>query len=940
MVSLVWFEIRMPLSQTVVLVAYLLFNPWMCCHCAVEQSKDHNTPKEATFLHNFVQYIHSHRVFCSPTFAFSTGDAGKTEHTPLGSAATHDNPAAPIDVAVTFHPVFSKLFSPGQLTRTYFQDVRNAVQLAQVIHRFQQNTNGLNPTQANNLIRSFLTETGSVLRWDQKAWIPDFVPPSTRLSNQTLSLSLLGIGICEQSRPLGYVTSASSVAYSVSVRAKICAESNGLQVPQQNQFTFSTMRQEKFTAFWLANQCESVPGQLSLIRLSVHPPDDPKKIHFLFEFDVRNVTVNQCALGIHQCAETTKCEYKQYGEWPFSMDNYLCACEDGYYVENEENGFPAPYIRSKSAETTVDTEPQFHCRACPVGCGGRCGNNMHCRVRLDLNLFRAIPLAVQSFCITACILIGIALCRLRKTRVVKSSNWLLLEILLVGAIFLYLIIVVMYFPASEVTCILSPWLRELGFAVMYGVLIVKIYRVLCGFQSRKAHRVHVRDKDILKFLGLFIITSFTYMVAWTAVNLDYLSSTPWSRNPEGTVPISMLIQGSLVKVGQTHSSELMVHGANESGMTNVSNLISNGMTENKQKETKFDVCRSLSWDVIMGLAEFIILAVSIHYCRLVRTAPSEYNEVMYISIALIIEMTVSGIFNIIRHFIWYSVHPDYMFLLYFLRSHITVTINLALIFGPKAWYLYRPLNSIAGTGRVRTNPVAPYSADPNLASTGKLNLTLNGDLDIADVNLADMDPEVIRRELKRLYTQIELYKTKAMRKDNPHISKRRGGRKQRRFSLQPFYKRHHGQSGNVPLMIQTESGYCWADCRSGRSAASCSKRDQHTSASGCGGSSSGSGGRGAGGSGGSSDGAGRMSSFYAYSSVVHDEEVSKLSEESTNSAEDTPLSANLPHSQQQGSKSVTGKACPGKTDEKRAKSADLDSSRSNQKTNTSNLRPG
>ncbi|THD22142.1 GPCR family 3 [Fasciola hepatica] len=866
MVSLVWFEIRMPLSQTVVLVAYLLFNPWICCHCAVEQSKDHNTPKEATFLHNFVQYIHSHRVFCSPTFAFSTGDAGKTEHTPLGSAATHDNPAAPIDVAVTFHPVFSKLFSPGQLTRTYFQDVRNAVQLAQVIHRFQQNTNGLNPTQANNLIRSFLTETGSVLRWDQKAWIPDFVPASSRLSNQTLSLSLLGIGICEQSRPLGYVTSASSVAYSVSVRAKICAESNGLQVPQQNQFTFSTMRQEKFTAFWLANQCESVPEQLSLIRLSVHPPDDPKKIHFLFEFDVRNVTVNQCALGIHQCAETTKCEYKQYGEWPFSMDNYLCACEDGYYVENEENGFPAPYIRSKSAETTADAEPQFHCRACPVGCGGRCGNNMHCRVRLDLNLFRAIPLAVQSFCITACILIGIALCRLRKTRVVKSSNWLLLEILLVGAIFLYLIIVVMYFPASEVTCILSPWLRELGFAVMYGVLIVKIYRVLCGFQSRKAHRVHVRDKDILKFLGLFIITSFTYMVAWTAVNLDYLSSTPWSRNPEGTVPISMLIQGSLVKVGQTHSSELMVHGANESGMTNVSNLISNGMTENRQKETKFDVCRSLSWDVIMGLAEFIILAVSIHYCRLVRTAPSEYNEVMYISIALIIEMTVSGIFNIIRHFIWYSVHPDYMFLLYFLRSHITVTINLALIFGPKAWYLYRPINSIAGTGRVRTNPVTPYSADPNLASTGKLNLTLNGDLDIADVNLADMDPEVIRR--------------------------------------------HHGQSGNVPLMIQTESGYCWADCRSGRSAASCSKRDQHTGASGCGGSSSGSGGRGAGGSGGSSDGAGRMSSFYAYSSVVHDEEVSKLSEESTNSADDTPLSANLPHSQQQGPKSVTGTTCP------------------------------
>ena len=47
-------------------------------------------------------------------------------------------------------------------------------------------------------------------------------------------------------------------------------------------------------------------------------------------------------------------------------------------------------------------------------------------------------------------------------------------------------------------------------------------------------------------------------------------------------------------------------------------------------------------------------------------------------------------------------------------------------------------------------------------------------------------------ELKRLYTQLQIYKTKTMRKDNPHISKRRGGRKNthRRFSLQPFHHKH------------------------------------------------------------------------------------------------------------------------------------------------------
>jgi G protein-coupled receptor 158 len=61
---------------------------------------------------------------------------------------------------------------------------------------------------------------------------------------------------------------------------------------------------------------------------------------------------------------------------------------------------------------------------------------------------------------------------------------------------------------------------------------------------------------------------------------------------------------------------------------------------------------------------------------------------------------------------------------------------------------------------------------------------------------------VLQCELKRLYTQLQIYKTKTMRQDNPHISKRRGGRKQthRRFSLQAFHSKHkygghHSSSG-------------------------------------------------------------------------------------------------------------------------------------------------
>ena len=51
-------------------------------------------------------------------------------------------------------------------------------------------------------------------------------------------------------------------------------------------------------------------------------------------------------------------------------------------------------------------------------------------------------------------------------------------------------------------------------------------------------------------------------------------------------------------------------------------------------------------------------------------------------------------------------------------------------------------------------------------------------------------------ELKRVYTQLQVYKTKSLRLDNPHISRKKGGKKQvhRRFSLQTFHNKHKRQA--------------------------------------------------------------------------------------------------------------------------------------------------
>lgn len=98
-----------------------------------------------------------------------------------------------------------------------------------------------------------------------------------------------------------------------------------------------------------------------------------------------------------------------------------------------------------------------------------------------------------------------------------------------------------------------------------------------------------------------------------------------------------------------------------------------------------------------------------------------------------------------------------------------------------------------------------------------------GDPDIGELTISEMSPEDIRAELKRwapliepdyvhvslpfrsvppdcrLYTQLEILKNKTLRQDNPHISKRRGGRKagHRRFSLQVSDWRSTGRQVSV-----------------------------------------------------------------------------------------------------------------------------------------------
>ncbi|CAN7980553.1 unnamed protein product, partial [Ixodes persulcatus] len=222
-------------------------------------------------------------------------------------------------------------------------------------------------------------------------------------------------------------------------------------------------------------------------------------------------------------------------------------------------------------------------------------------------------------------------------------------------------------------------------------------RILAEFQTRKAHRVCVRDKDLLKYLLGFVMVVAGYMSAWTAVVMDN-----WEKGH------------SILEVAVTPSS------------------------------LRYLLCRALWWDYVteFGEALFMLLGIYLAYC--IRNAKVEcYTEKWTLCCSVYIETLFSLSMYIIRHALAAVLEPDHVFLLYFVRCHCTVTLILFLIFAPKLWYHHRPPNQ---TTEHRSRHFSSYEIPDPHPENLKLHEAVlsNGEVDIADINLADMDPEDIR----------------------------------------------------------------------------------------------------------------------------------------------------------------------------------------------------
>ncbi|XP_068437809.1 metabotropic glycine receptor [Clinocottus analis] len=471
------------------------------------------------------------------------------------------------------------------------------------------------------------------------------------------------------------------------------------------------------------------------------------------DINLQDVDIDQCSTdgwfaGTHRCNLTTM-ECSPLHGHGFVLDKYTCRCRTGFYHPDRVavNGFTRTGKKGKASASgpNADEGSSSDCLPCQQGCSF-CRDETPCVAPED-GALRLAVVSVQSLCMLAVFVSMVLVYHFRRNKSIRASGLVLLEAILCGALLLYFPVGILYFQPSVFRCILLRWVRLLGFATVYGTLTLKLYRVLKVFLSRTAQRIpYMTSWRVLRLLGIILLIVCWFLVAWTSAVC---------QNPDRKL--------ALIDVGYTPDG------------------------------LQFGMCLLDRWDYMMAVAEFLFLLWAVYLCYAVRTVPSAFHEPRYMAIAVHNELVLTAIFYVIRFTLAPELHPDWMLLLFFTHTHLTVTVTLGLLLIPK----------FMSAGTHMRDDIASEAYEDEL-DMGRSGSYLNSSITSA-WSEHSLDPEDIRtpeemghlssingcgvrscdslwekrtnEELKKLYSQLEIYKRKKMLANNPHLQKKRSSKK-------------------------------------------------------------------------------------------------------------------------------------------------------------------
>ncbi|KAL6489783.1 hypothetical protein MHYP_G00001280 [Metynnis hypsauchen] len=242
------------------------------------------------------------------------------------------------------------------------------------------------------------------------------------------------------------------------------------------------------------------------------------------DVNLQDEDIDQCSssgwfAGTHRCNLTTM-ECKPVPGHGFVLDKYKCQCKRGFYSPSRValNGV------SKSEQGLYSDEPSDvspRCLPCREGCSF-CRDDSPCLAQED-GVLRVAVASFQGLCMLLDFISMPVVYHFRRNKRIKASGLILLEAIVAGAVLLYFPVMILYFQPSVFRCILLRWVRLLGFATVYGTVILKLYRlfwflsrVLKVFLSRTAQRIpYMTSWRVLRLLAAILLVVLWFLVAWT-----------------------------------------------------------------------------------------------------------------------------------------------------------------------------------------------------------------------------------------------------------------------------------------------------------------------------------------------------------------------------------------------------------------------------------------
>ncbi|CAG9828507.1 unnamed protein product [Diabrotica balteata] len=474
------------------------------------------------------------------------------------------------------------------------------------------------------------------------------------------------------------------------------------------------------------------------------------------DIDLRRVDIDQCPLPkggtqLNIFAASDKCKRRTTMCVPipglgFRRGSYKCVCRPGFYfpdIKAERRYYNGTVLeeeyekRMLGEDNQYDKEGMFECLTCPEGCES-CEDERPCVVTLNW-VMRTVILILSCVIICCLPIVVFFTWKYGNGKVVRAASPVLLRVIALGAFFIYSTMIVMYPKPTVYTCTARVWLREIGFSLTYGALMLKTWRISVIFRVRSAKAVKITDTNLLKRLGV-ILTIFTAFLI-----------------------IRTLVAPPVVIVGRTAD------------------------------DLKAYLCRTDWWDHLFSTLEVLFLVWGIRLCIVVRKAPSEFNESRFISMAIYNEFLLSVFLNISMLFLQKPANPDLMYIIFFCHTQLTVTLLLCLIFGSKVFMVFKNKGRTDESSMVSKIPSSKFitksrSDNPQYST----NSSTGGGPDFTYSKYNEQD---VQEEFLRLYTQLEILRERNMRMGNRHLASK--------IIAMQDAARSHDSSGQNPINSST-----------------------------------------------------------------------------------------------------------------------------------------